>query len=57
MARKIIGMTLLIIGGLLSLVLLMYGGPILPHIIGPIILTAIGVFLLAVKGKVNKSAN
>jgi hypothetical protein len=50
-------MTLLIIGGLLSLVLLMYGGPVLPHIIGPIVLIATGMFLLAVKGKVNRSAN
>ena len=57
MARKIIGTILLIIGGLLGLVLLMYGGPVLPHIIGPVVLMVIGLFLVAVKGKVNKTAN
>jgi hypothetical protein len=48
MARKIIGTILLIIGGLLGFVLLMYGGPILPHIIGPAVLIVIGVILLTV---------
>ncbi len=57
MVRKIIGTTLLIVGGLLGFVLLMYGVPILPHIIGPIVLIMIGVFLLAAKGKSNKSAS
>ncbi len=51
MAWKIIGTVLLIIGGLLGLVLLMYGGPVLPHIIGPIVLIVIGLFLVTVKRK------
>jgi len=51
MVRKIIGTTLLIIGGLLGFVLLMYGGPILPHIIGPIVLIVIGLLLRIVKRK------
>lgn len=46
MARKITGITLLIIGGLLGFVLLMYGGPVLPHIIGPVVSITTGLLLL-----------
>ena len=51
MIRKIIGIALLVIGGLIALVLLTYGGPIFPHIIGPIALTIIGSTILLFKRK------
>ena len=51
MVRKIIGITLLVVGGFFIIVLLTYGGPIWPHIIGPITLTVIGAILLVLKGK------
>ncbi len=49
MIRKIIGMILLIVGGLLIIVLLTYGGSVFPHIIGPIALAAAGALLLLFK--------
>lgn len=49
MLRKIIGTVLLVIGSLFSIVLLTYGGPVFPHIIGPITLAVIGVILLILK--------
>ncbi len=45
MIKKIIGTVLLMIGGLIAIILLTYGGPLLPHIIGPIVLTGAGVLL------------
>lgn len=51
MTRKIIGTVLLLIGVLGIIVLLTYGGPVLPHVIGPIIVTAIGLALYLYKGK------
>lgn len=46
MLQKIIGAILLIIGGLGSLVLLTYGGPVFPHLVGPATLLAVGGGLL-----------
>jgi hypothetical protein len=51
MTRKIIGTILLVIGALGSIVLLTYGGPVLPHIIGPSTLAVIGAIVLLFKGK------
>jgi hypothetical protein len=51
MIRKIIGTTLVIVGVVVAVLLLTYGGPILPHIIGPITGMVVGVALLAYKGK------
>ena len=51
MLRKIIGITLLVVGGFFIIVLLTYGGPVWPHIIGPITVTVIGAILLVFKGK------
>jgi hypothetical protein len=51
MNRKTIGAALLIIGGIGMVVLLTYGGPVLPHIIGPTTLALIGLVLLLLKGK------
>ena len=50
MIRKIIGITLLVIGGFFGIVLIA-GGLVWPHIIGPGILAVIGVILLVLKGK------
>ncbi len=55
MTRKIIGTTLLVASGALAVVLLTNGRLIFPHVIGPGTLAAIGVILLAIKGKTNKS--
>jgi hypothetical protein len=54
MIKKTIGILFIIVGGALILVLLTYGGPIFPHIIGPTVLTVAGVALVAVKGKGNQ---
>lgn len=46
MLTKIIAIALLIIGVFIALVLFTYGGPILPHIIGPGVLVLAGTSLL-----------
>jgi hypothetical protein len=46
MAKKIIGWILLGIGVLGIFVLLTYGGPVFPHVIGPSVLAVIGAALL-----------
>lgn len=53
MIRKFIGTILVIVAGVITIVLLTYGGPILPHIIGPITLVVIGAILLTVKRESN----
>jgi hypothetical protein len=47
MIRKILGAVLLVVGGLIGLILLTYGGPVWPHLVGPMMLTATGAILLA----------
>ena len=54
MIKKTIGTVLIVVGGVLIVFLLTYGGPIFPHIIGPTVATAVGAILLAVKGKTGK---
>lgn len=49
MIKKIIGAVLLIPGVFIALVLFTYGGPIFPHLIGPIILVIAGAGLLLFK--------
>jgi len=51
MAKKIIGTVLLVLGGLVMMILLTYGGPIFPHIIGPAVVALIGGGLLGYKRK------
>ena len=51
MVKKIIAIVLLVIGILGIFILLTYGGPILPHIIGPITAAVIGLVLLFYKRK------
>jgi hypothetical protein len=51
MTRKIIGTVLLVIGVLGCIVLLTYGGPVLPHIVGPATLAVIGAIVLLFKKK------
>jgi hypothetical protein len=55
MIKKIIGSALIVIGGVLIVFLLTYGGPVFPHIIGPTVAAVLGIVLVAVKGKENKS--
>ena len=55
MTKKIIGTILLIASVVLSVVLFMNGRFIFPHVIGPGSLALIGVSLLALKSKTNKS--
>jgi len=56
MVRKVIGIILTVLGGIGCVVLLTYGGAILPHIFGPLALMVIGLFLLTVRrrGKRNE---
>ena len=51
MLRKIIGTIFIILGGLGIVVLVFGGGPILPHIIGPITLVVVGTLVLTLKRK------
>ena len=51
MVKKIIGTILLLVAGLVAAILFTYGGPVFPHIVGPIVFGAIGAFLLLYKGK------
>ena len=51
MTRKIIGTVLLVIGVLGCIVLLTYGGPVLPHIVGPATLAVIGLVAVFYKEK------
>ena len=54
MIRKIMGTILVILGGLGVVVLVFGGGPILPHVLGPITLAGVGTIVLAHKGKGRK---
>ena len=49
MLRNIIGWALLAVAVLITLVLLTYGGPVLPHIIGPVALAIVGGGVLLTK--------
>ncbi len=51
MLRKIVGIGLLVVGAVIFLVLLMSGGPIFPHVIGPLVLAVVGVLLLRYRSK------
>jgi hypothetical protein len=54
MLRKIIGTILIVLGGPGIVVLIFGGGPILPHIIGPVVLVVAGIFVLTRKRKAKK---
>ena len=49
MLKKIIAIALLILGVFVALVLFTYGGPVFPHIIGPVVFVGIGAYLLLYK--------
>jgi hypothetical protein len=51
MLRKIIGTVLFIVAGIIFLVLLMSGSPLLPHSIGPVVLALIGAVLFSPIGQ------
>jgi hypothetical protein len=55
MIRKIIGGILAVLGAMLATVILTGGGPVLPHIIGPVVLISVGLILLLMKGSASKS--
>ena len=46
MIRKAIGIVLVIVAAVIAAVLLINGRPLIPHMIGPITLAVIGMFLL-----------
>jgi hypothetical protein len=56
MIRKILGTILLVIASLVIIILLTYGGPVFPHIIGPITVAVIGAALLILGKPANNSA-
>ena len=49
MVTKIVGVILLVLGVFIALVLFTYGGPIFPHLIGPVVFVTIGAILLLFK--------
>jgi len=49
MLKKGIAIFLLVLGVFVALVLFTYGGPIFPHILGPIVFVGLGAFLLLYK--------
>lgn len=51
MTRKNIGIALVLVGVFGIIVLLTYGGPVLPHIVGPATLAVIGAIVLFFKKK------
>ncbi len=51
MVKKVLGVILMLVGVFIALVLFTYGGPIFPHLSGPIIFVTIGAILLLVKPK------
>jgi hypothetical protein len=55
MVKKVVGTILLAIGGFVMIILLSYGGPIFPHIIGPTIVALIGGGVLAFNRKDKKN--
>jgi hypothetical protein len=51
-SQVVIGIILVAIGGFFIIVLLTGGGPILPHIVGPITVAVIGTLLLVFRRRV-----
>jgi len=51
MIRKAIGAILVIAAGVVAVLLIARGGPILPHILGPVVLAIVGVLHFTVKKK------
>jgi hypothetical protein len=51
MIRKVSGWSLFGLGLLGCIVLLTYGGPVLPHIVGPAALALVGAGLVWIKGR------
>jgi hypothetical protein len=56
MIRKAIGIILVSLAAVITVLLVTGGGPLVPHMIGPITLAAIGVFLLAFNRNAKRSA-
>jgi hypothetical protein len=56
MISKMLGVILLIMALVITFLLITRGGSLVPHIVGPIFLTVVGVFLLARKTNAVRSA-
>ncbi len=55
MMRKIVGAVLAALGCVMAILLLTGGGPLLPHIIGPIILITAGMLQIFVTGSTRQA--
>jgi hypothetical protein len=55
MIQKAIGSVLLLVALVITILLLTGGGPLVPHMIGPITLAAVGGFLLTRPQKADRS--
>ncbi len=51
MTRKNIGIVLILVGVFGMIILLTYGGPVLPHIVGPATLAVVGLVAIFYKAK------
>jgi hypothetical protein len=51
MVKKVIGISLMVLGSFIALVLFTYGGPIFPHITGPVLLLSVGAALVWIQRK------
>lgn len=49
MVRNIIGWALITVAVLIALVLLIHGGPVFPHIVGPVVIAIVGGGVLLTK--------
>jgi hypothetical protein len=54
MIKKICGYILLGLGTVIGYILLTYGGPVLPHFVGPVVMVAGGMALLILPLNKNK---
>jgi len=54
--KKVIGTILIVAAGIMTYVLLISGRLIFPHIIGPITLAVIGMFILFARKRIDNSS-
>jgi hypothetical protein len=55
MFKKVLGAILLVIGVFIALVLFTYGGPVFPHLAGPMVCVTVGAILFFLKPKEKSS--
>ena len=56
MVKNAIGIVLMIVAAVITFMLVTGGGPLVPHIVGPITLVVVGVILLTRKKNSERSA-